>query len=66
LHRPSSLSLSNKPTTPIVIPSLSQSSSQTRRDLILAAASPDELLEVMEDLARLRVVPLLQALLSDA
>ena len=34
-----------------------------RRDVILSAASPDELVEVNEDLGRLKVVPLLQALL---
>ncbi|KAI8462764.1 MAG: hypothetical protein J3K34DRAFT_527500 [Monoraphidium minutum] len=37
-----------------------------RRDLILSAASPDELSEAVEDLGQLRVVPLLQALLFDA
>lgn len=37
-----------------------------RRDLVLAAASSDELLEVLEDLSQVRVVPLLQALLFDS
>jgi hypothetical protein len=37
-----------------------------RRDLILAATSGEELVEVMEDLGALRVVPLLQALLFDS
>jgi len=36
-----------------------------RRDFILAAQSSDELLEVLEDLSQLRVVPLLQATLFD-
>jgi hypothetical protein len=36
-----------------------------RRDLILAASSADELIEVMEDLSQLKVVPLLQAILFD-
>ncbi|KIZ03010.1 hypothetical protein MNEG_4946 [Monoraphidium neglectum] len=36
------------------------------RDLILAAASPEELTEAVEDLGEIRVVPLLQALLFDA
>jgi hypothetical protein len=37
-----------------------------RRDLILAATSGEELVEVMEDLGALRVVPLMQALLFDS
>lgn len=36
-----------------------------RRDLVLAAQASDELVEVLEDLTQLRVVPLLQALLFD-
>jgi hypothetical protein len=34
-----------------------------RRDLVLAAASVDELIEPLEDLSQLRTVPLLQAVL---
>ena len=41
------------------------SASVRRRDLILAAGSADELIEVMEDLSQLKVVPLLQATLFD-
>jgi hypothetical protein len=37
-----------------------------RRDLVLAAHSSDELLEVLEDLSQLRVVPLMQAVLFDS
>eukprot|EP00775_Hariotina_reticulata_P005725 gene5725-5965_t len=36
-----------------------------RRDLILAAQSNDELVELLQDLSQLRVVPLLQAVLFD-
>lgn len=36
-----------------------------RRDLVLAAETSEELAELLEDLGRLRVVPLLQALLFD-
>jgi len=36
-----------------------------RRDLILAAQSSDELVELLQDLSQLRVVPLLQAVLFD-
>jgi hypothetical protein len=37
-----------------------------RRDLVLAVHSSDELLEVLEDLSQLRVVPLMQAVLFDS
>lgn len=37
-----------------------------RRDLVLAVHSADELLEVLEDLSQLRVVPLMQAVLFDS
>ncbi|WIA33511.1 hypothetical protein OEZ86_006636 [Tetradesmus obliquus] len=36
-----------------------------RRDLVLAVHSSDELLEVLEDLSQLKVVPLMQAVLFD-
>jgi hypothetical protein len=49
-----------------VSPLLLTAPPRRRRDLILAAASPEELTEAVEDLGEIRVVPLLQALLFDA
>eukprot|EP00877_Chromochloris_zofingiensis_P003595 jgi/Chrzof1/13236/Cz07g25210.t1 len=50
----------------LVLPVLAVAVMTFRRDLVLSVESADELIEVMEDLSQLRVVPLLQALLFDS